>query len=81
MASGRLLHGSLTNFNIITNCNAVVECGPRLITLLGLSLTPTATALVTIGGVPIVSVVILLTHCWSRVFKNRTSDTTVMSGF
>jgi hypothetical protein len=81
MASGGLLKDSLTNFNIITTCNAVVECGPRLITLLGLTLTPTATALVTIGGVPIVSDVILLTHCWSRVFKSRTSDTTVMSGF
>jgi hypothetical protein len=81
MTSGGLLHDSLTIFNIITNCNIVVECGPRLITLLGLSLTLTATALVTIGGMPIVSVVILLTHFWSQVFKSRTSDTTVMSGF
>jgi hypothetical protein len=69
MASGGLLHDSLTIFNNITNCNVVVECGPRLITFLGFSLTPTATALVTIGGASIVSVVILLTHCWSRVFK------------
>jgi hypothetical protein len=80
MASGGLLHDSLTNFNISTNCNVVVECGPRHTTLLGLILNPTATALVTIGGMPIVSAVILLTHCCSRVFKSRTSDT-VMSGF
>jgi hypothetical protein len=81
MASGGLLHDSLTDFNIITNCNVVVKCGLRHITLLGLILNPTATALVTISGMPIVSVVILLTHCWSRVFKSRTSDTTVMSSF
>jgi hypothetical protein len=80
MASGGLLHDSLTSFNIITNCNVVVVCGPQLITLLGLILNPTATALATIGGMPILSVVILLTHFWSRVFKSRTSDTTVMSG-
>jgi hypothetical protein len=80
MASGGLLHDSLTNFNNISDRNVVVECGPRHITLLGLSLNPTAIALVTIGGMPIVSVVILLTHFWSRVFKSRTSDTTVMYG-
>jgi hypothetical protein len=58
MASGGLLHDSLTDFNNIVNCNVVMECGPRHITLLGLILKPTATALLTIGGVSIVSVVI-----------------------
>jgi hypothetical protein len=70
MASGGLLHDSLTIINNIANCNAVVEFGPRHITLLELILNPTATVLVSIGGMPIVSVVILLTHCWSRVFKD-----------
>jgi hypothetical protein len=64
-----VLHGLLTMFNNITDRN-VVECCPRHITLLWLSLNPTATSLVTIGGMPVISVVILLSLLVSSLLES-----------